>query len=179
MNVHLNTFIQLVSYIDYLNIWGRLAGYSLGLNSNNQNKTNSQSFLGRQCQARSLACSWGWPPRTPSSSPPPSSCSVGIFNLWIFLPFLMFGLYPIPQFANILAFLMCGWYFQLVRKNVSFFVFGIFDFWKLKTVLIFVDLWRFYKSLSYFANNGSMPTLFSTLSLLVAKCFVEGCNKRR
>ena len=85
MYVHLNTFIQLVSYIDYLNIRGKLAGYSLGLNSNNQNKTNNQSFLGRQCQARSLACSWGWPPRTPSSSPPPSSCSVGIFNLRIFL----------------------------------------------------------------------------------------------
>ena len=85
MYVHLNTFIQLVSYIDYLNIRGKLAGYSLGLNSNNQNKTNNQSILGRQCQARSLACSWGWPPRTPSSSPPPSSCSVGIFNLRIFL----------------------------------------------------------------------------------------------
>ena len=78
-------FIQLVSCVDYLSIWGRLAGYSLGLNSNNQNKTNNQSFLGRQCQARSLACSWGWPPRTPSSSPPPSSWSVGIFNLRIFL----------------------------------------------------------------------------------------------
>ena len=179
MYVHLNTFIQSVSYIDYVNIWGRLTGYSLGLSSNNQNKTNNQSLLGRQCQARSLACSWGWPPRTPSSSPPRSSCSVGIFNLWIFLPFLMCGLHPIPQSENILACLMHGWYLQLVRKNVSFFVFGIFDFWKPKTVLIFVDLWRFYKSLSYFANNGPMPTLFYTLSLLVAKCFVEGCNKRR
>ena len=90
---------------------------------------------------------------------------------------LMFGWYL--QLVNILAFLMCGWYFQLVRKNVSFVVFGIFNFWKPKTVLIFVDLWRFHKSLSYFANSGPMPMLFSTLSLLVAKCFVEGCNKRR
>ena len=117
MYVHLNTFIQLVSYIDYLNIRGKLAGYSLGQNSNNQNKTNNQSFLGRQCQARSLACSWGWPPRTPSSSPPRSSCSVGIFNLRIFLHFLMFGLYPIPQSENILALLVHGWYFQLVKKK--------------------------------------------------------------
>ena len=88
---------------------------------------------------------------------------------------LMFGWYL--QFANILVFLTCGWYFQLVRTNASFFVFGIFDFWKFKTVLIFVDLWRFYKSLSYFANNGSMATLFSTLSLLVAKCFVKVVTK--
>ena len=51
---------------------------------------------------------------------------------------LMFGRYL--QLVNILAFLMCGWYFQLVRKNVSFFVFGIFNFRKPKNVLIFVEL---------------------------------------
>ena len=111
MYLHLNTFIQLVSYIGYLNIWGRLAGYSLGLNSNNQNKTNNQSFLGRQCQARSLACSWGWPPRTPSSSPPPSSCSVGIFNLWTFLlSSCVVGILNLWEKRV----LLCVWYLQFL-----------------------------------------------------------------
>ena len=160
MYVHLNTFIQLVSNKDYLNIWlwVRLAGYSLGLNSNNQNKTNNQSFLGRQCQARSLACSWGWPPQTPSSSPPPSSCSVGIFNLLSSCVVGIFNLWEKTCPSSCLV--------SSIPEN-------------LKLSLIFVDLWRFYKSLSYFANNGPMSMLFSTLSLLVAKCFVEGCNKRR